>query len=176
MQPTIQLADLSRSFAAEVFERRAMVGTIVWSGGANTVGIIEIRCKAVGGIVIESLSVEDAAPPFAGTAGSPGFHIAITEAPLPLFNPLFPVAATNIGGSSVKSTMRRGDGPQGAWYGLNPVAFISPNWQLQPTTIWVRPGSYLTLGSANFNTTAALAAASVNLIWREIPEIQGAVG
>jgi hypothetical protein len=173
MQPTIQLADLSRSFAAEVFERRAMVGTIVWASTADYVGIMEIKCQAVGGIVIESLSVIDGDPPYAGTDGSPGFRMTITESPL-LAGVTFPVEPLNIGGNAVKSTMRRGEGPDASWYGSHPWAFISPLWELQPTTIWVRPGSYLTLGSAAFNTSTDVSAATVNMVWREIPEIQGA--
>lgn len=171
MVPTIQLGDLSRNFAAEVFESRALVGTLVWAATANFVGVFELASRAPGGIVIESLSVTPARAPYAGTDGSPGFHMTITQTPI-LSGVTFDRTPTNIGGGAVKSSLRVGEMPT-TWYGPVVPPFLLPEWELQPTTIWVRPGSFLTLGSGAYNLTAAVSAASVNMVWREIPEIQG---
>lgn len=171
MQPTIQLADLSRNFAAEVFESRGLVGTLCWASTASHVGMMELTSQAAGGIVIESLSVTPANAPYAGTDGSAGFHMTITETPI-LSGATFARIPTNIGGKAVRSSLRIGEMPT-TWYGPNVPPFILPDWELQPTTIWVRPGSFLTLGSGAYNLTAAVSAASVNMVWREIPEIQG---
>ena len=171
MQPTIQLADLSRNFAAEVFEARALVGTLCDASTANYVAMMEVTSQAPGGIVVESLSVTPAPAPYAGTHGSPGFYVTITEAPI-LSGVTYTRTPTNIGGKPVNSSIRVGQMPT-TWYGPTVPPFILPEWELQPTTIWVRPGSFLTLGSGAYNITAAVSAASVNMVWREIPEIQG---
>jgi len=178
MQPTIQLGDLSRNFAAEVFEARALVGTVVSSPIPLNVGIMELRSRALGGIVIESMNVSTIV---AGTNGAAGFHLMITNAPL-LAGTTSVADPTNIGGRPVKSTMRVGHGLAGhgsdtPWYGTAQAAFLMPGWELQPTSIWVPPGSYLTLGSGAYHTgTGGTSSATINMVWREIPEIQGVAG
>jgi len=156
---TVQMADVSKSFAAEAFEARA-VGTT----GAAAAAATELHAIAPGGIVIERLTLsERVVPPV-------GIFIEV-RATSNLNAVSFISNKMDVGGSLTNSTLRQS---------ILPGPGVLPNF----VRIETDPDGFFDLSdiswfvpAGNFLTCSIQAPAVdlyVEVQWREIPQPQGA--
>lgn len=163
LTPTIQIADMSRSFAPEAFESRA-VSTIVGANVAAEFTICQINSIAPGGIVIERVDLRAAT---SALVALPQTSMQI-GAPLTLNNIITPTIL-NVGGSPVTSTVQAGS--LGAVPGTTIFVNLDPANGLKTFENfgWFIPSAssfrLVALGLNEFQW--------LQVQWREIPQARG---
>jgi len=173
MVPTIQLGDLSRNFAAEVFERRGFWGEQLTEFTVGDVASLVLASRAPGGIVIENLTARQDTT-HNGNFGEQGFHVLRTDSP-PSGLSILAGDALPVGGGTPNSEPSKSSYAAG-WYSAYPeTQFVYDGFKLNPLTWWIPPGSFLVVSQARYRISAiGISVVSyVELTWREIPEIQG---
>ena len=172
MVPTIQLGDLSRNFAAEVFERRAVVGVTLHAVLARGVGALQVQSKAPGGIVVEQIKGTTEPGSFLGWDG---WRILIAPNPQTLIGALVHFwDPLKVGGGVPGSSVELGQLDEG-WFATpaSPTQFMKNPWELAPTQLWVPPGHFMTVANGSYNLSTGSIFSYLQLVFREIPEIQG---
>jgi len=161
LTPTVQVADVSRSFAPEAFEARG-VCTIVAGNVAAENSICQINSNAPGGIVIERVDIRGA------TAALAAVDQTTMEvgAPLALNNIVVPTIL-DVGGTPVRSTVEAG----------SLITILTTFVNLEPASGlktfenfgWFIPSaSSFRIGSLLVNNFLWL-----QVQWREIPQARG---
>ena len=168
MVPTILLGDLSRNFAAEVFEKRGIVGAQLNSSLPGYMGIAQLASRAPGGCVLEQLRSYIDIP---GTNGRVAWEFAVSTT-APALASVSSVDPLPIGGGTPNSTFKRGQVTGTPFAGM-PSQVVFDLWDLQGVVIWVPPGNFFTIMCLSWNTTGTIVSSNIELTWREIPEIQG---
>ena len=175
MVPTVQMANLGDSFAAQVFESRGIAGSHDQVVPVGDCDVMVLHSRSAGGCVIESIQTSTvregtAISPSGWTLGSYGIGLDSTN---------FRAGGvgeyvTSLGGPSPVSTVFTTSFD----LSLTPPIFavLPPEWELQGIQIWVPPSSELTVFLAAEATSLTLAdnpGFIGSITWREIPGIQG---
>lgn len=163
MIPVVKLADFSKSFAAEAFEARGVLGATLGAPAGDR-PIIELRALAPGGVVIEEVRV------FNGIVfGAPGEAVRFENDAAPAIGPPAPVTETvlNVGGQPVGST--------GISFALLGAVPATPSIPIQlslsglaevTNMSWFLPSGRVFRINGEVNLTAIL---SASIQFREIP-------
>jgi len=163
LTPTVQVADVSRSFSPESFESRG-VSTIVAANVAAENSICQIRSIAPGGIVVERVDIRAAT---AALVALPQTNLQV-GAPIALNNIVTP-DRLNVGGTPVASEVQAGSlavfPSDLIFINLDPASglktFENFGW-------FIPPNQALRLISTGINEIQWF-----QIQWREIPQARG---
>jgi hypothetical protein len=174
MVPTIQLGDLSKNFAAEVFEKRGFWGDIINEFTVGDVAALVLTSRAPGGVVIENISAQQD-PVHVGNFGAEGFYVLRTTTLPPIVATLLTSPPLPVGGGTPNSEVQRYSFSAGWQSSIVETQFVYEGFKLHPLTWWIPPGAFLIIAQAKYRISpVGIAVASyIELTWREIPEIQG---
>jgi len=160
LQPTIQVADLSRSIATEPVEARIWYAADIPPGAPGTRGTFELLCRSAGGLIVEYLrnllpgDGENA--PLDATLGA-----GVVIAPGEFLSGHSRTSQLDVGGIEGRGLTRNGF-----------TASISAlhRWynSVSPTPVYVRAGEVFRMQS--LSTTGARF--SMAILWRELTDIQ----
>lgn len=163
--PVIVYGDLTETIASEVLEARGVVFQGI-GGMAGLFGVIELHAMSAGGVVIETLTY------FQPTATAILDNAAFTIGPNPgsIAAALPGPSTADVGGIPIVSTTRSSREPVFNPAGSDTSGFTITIAQtnLLPTRVYVPPGFFFALWSANATAFAA------SMVWRELADIQGA--
>jgi len=170
MVPVIQLGDLTKNFASQVFESRGLSGSVfAGSGVIDEILVWSLSARSPGGSVVEDIQVQ------ANTLAQPIPTIPngawVMDLSVNRYAPPATVPYTSIGGHTPKNALHFGDRTWDIteWANAMPTDFTFGG-----LNIWIPPGSFLNLGMASYRGLGTVdPIATVSFSWREIPEIQG---
>jgi len=176
MVPVIQLGNLGDNFAAHVFEARGVASTYNRATAAGRWVTWSLHARSGGGVVIENILTDAVAlgPSPASVLGPNGYFF-LGRGPLSPGTGMTAFTPGTFGGPAPKSEWTAGTGA-GIPHLPDWPCRLPPGFIFEGIKLWIPPGEYLNL---MFNSDKVLGAdpeASATVIWREIPEIQGAAG
>lgn len=190
LQPTIVVADISRTIAGEFVEPRAVVGATINNVGSVSFGdapVLELVCVSEGGLVIEDLRLSTVqlggGKSFTNQAEGAWLFVVRGASFLPAEVPadpgvrveIFPVVvgvpAANVGSIPVRSFVNKGTmavGQQNLHGLTDNDVWLGPNFQLAPGQRWFIPPGAQAYFYFNSDNAAAVPIGNVQLTWREL--------